>query len=137
MKQKGFTLIELLVVIVIVAILAAAITPGYVHAVAKAKWAEANAAAGTIRTAVRTYAVEAGVTQAQTLAGSNLGNASVQLTLRFGPFDLDGTYFTSSDFTINGVDATGAAEITVTGGSKPSSPAGTYKLQFNGNWVKQ
>lgn len=124
-------------VIAIVAILAAAITPAYVHAVDKAKWSEANASAGTIRTAVRTYVVETGVVQAQALAGSNLGDASVQLILKFGPFDIGGTYFTSSDFTIDAVDGTGAAAIIVTGGSKPNSPSGTYKMDFDGDWVKQ
>ena len=52
---KGFTLVELMVVLLIVAILAAVAIPLYSGRIDSSKWTEADAAAGTIRTAVRTY----------------------------------------------------------------------------------
>jgi prepilin-type N-terminal cleavage/methylation domain-containing protein len=137
MKKKGFTLVELIVVIAIVGILAAAIAPGYVRAIDKAKWSEANASAGSIRSAVLAYAAETSIADAQTLVGSNLGDASTQTTLGFGPFDLSGTYFSPGDYTIAAVNSAGIAAITVAGGSKSESPSGTYKLEIDGGWVKQ
>jgi prepilin-type N-terminal cleavage/methylation domain-containing protein len=137
MKKEGFSLIEMIVVIAIVGILAAVIAPGYVRAVDKAKWSEACVTAGSIRSAVLAYAAETGITDAQMLVGSNLGDASVRTTLGFGPFDLDGTYFSPGDYTISAVNSAGVAEITATGGSKSESPTGTYKLELDGDWAKQ
>ena len=62
MKTKGFTLIELMVVILIVGILAAASVPMMRGRIDSAKWSEANATAGTIKSAVRVYFAEYGDT---------------------------------------------------------------------------
>jgi prepilin-type N-terminal cleavage/methylation domain-containing protein len=137
MKKEGFSLVEMIVVIAIVGILAAVIAPGYIRAMDKAKWSEACATAGSIRSAVLAYAAETGITDAQALVGSNLGDASVRTTLGYEAFDLDGTYFSPGDYTISAVSSTGVAEITASGGSKSESPSGTYKLDLGGDWVKQ
>lgn len=137
MKKHGFTLIELIVVILIVSILAAVAVPRYVGAIERAKWSEANASAGSIRVAVRAYTTDVGVTEAQTLVGSRLDNATTQSALGYGPMDLEATYFSPGDYTITAIDATGTAEIIATGGSKPRAPFGSYKLELGGDWVRQ
>lgn len=134
-KRKGFTLIELMVVILIVSILAGVAIPLMQGKIDSAKWSEANAAAGTIRTAVRAYAAEQGVTQAQTdLDGQAL--TAVMATLGFNTADLTGTYFVPGDYSITTVNASGIAEISVTA-SQANAPTGTYKLEHDGDWVKQ
>jgi len=136
-NRKGFTLVELMVVILIVGILAAVAIPLMQGRIDKAKWSEANATAGTIRTAVRAYAAETSIATAQALAGSNLGVAATQSALGFSATDCAGTYFDADDYTITAVNANGIATITVTGGSKSDSPTGSYQLTAAGTWVKQ
>ena len=136
-RRKGFTLVELMVVILIVGILAAVAIPLMQGRIDKAKWSEANATAGTIRTAIRAYAAETSVTTAQGLVGNDLSDATTQGALGFSATDCEGTYFESDDYTIFAVSATGIATIEVTGGSKGDSPTGTYRLVATGGWVKQ
>ncbi|MGD8501101.1 MAG: type II secretion system protein [Phycisphaerales bacterium] len=132
-SRKGFTLVELMVVILIVGILAAVAIPLMQGRIDKAKWSEANASAGTIRTAVRAYAAETSVLTAQGLIGTNLAGGNA--TLGFSATDLEGTYFASGDYTITDVDAQGIAEITVANGSKPDAPTnGPYLLRTDGSW---
>lgn len=130
---KAFTLIELMVVILIVGILAAASVPLMRGRVDSAKWAEANATAGTIRSAVR-------VAFAENPGGSFTGalsDAARQATLGFNAADLTGTYFGPADYNITAVDGNGIATVTATspgGGNKPA--AATYTLSATGTWSK-
>jgi type IV pilus assembly protein PilA len=136
-KMRGFTLVELMVVILIVGILAAVTLPLMQGHIDRAKWSEACATAGAIRRAVRTYTVETNVVAAQGLAGSDLADATTQAALGFVPIDLEGVHFSAGDYTIAEVDGTGVASITATGGSKPTSPIGTYMLELGGRWTRQ
>jgi len=134
LKRKGFTLVELMVVVLIVGILASVAIPLLSGRIDSSKWSEANAGAGTIRTAVRAYFAEKPAA-AQALAGT-MDTAALQAALGFSATDLTGTYFVPADYTIDSVDANGIAVVTVTGGSLPDSPAGSYTLAATGSWSK-
>ena len=135
-STKGFTLVELMVVILIVGILAAVAIPLMQGRIDKAKWSEANATAGTIRTAVRAYAAETSIETAQELEETDLSDADTQAALGFSDDDCEGTYFESDDYEITTVSESGIATITVSGESKDDSPEGTYVLGEDGSWSK-
>ena len=128
MKVKGFTLIELMVVILIVGILAAASVPMMRGRIDSAKWSEANATAGTIRSAIRVAFAESA-----TAPTGGLGVAATQTTLGFTSADLTGTYFIPSNYNIDSVDVNGNAAITVTG-SESNAPSGTKTMTTAGLW---
>lgn len=88
-NEAGFTLVELMIVIVIVGILAAVAVPIYQGNITKAKMTECDSALGTIRTAERVYYAENGK-YATTLAD-----------LGFSSNELDGKYFSQTDYTIS------------------------------------
>jgi len=133
-SRKGFTLVELMVVILIVGILAAVAIPLMQGRIDKAKWSEANATAGTIRTAVRAYAAETSVATARGLGG-NLGVVATQTKLGFIAADLEGTYFTAANYAITDVDGNGIAEITVTASKADAPTGGPYILGLDGSWA--
>lgn len=134
--KKGFTLVELMVVILIVGILAAVAIPLMQGRIDKAKWSEANATAGTIRTAVRAYAAETSISTASTNCVGTMDTAAIQGYLGFESTDLEGTYFTAADYEIISVDSNGNPVVTVTA-SKTNAPSGSYQLEADGDWVKQ
>lgn len=132
-KRKGFTLIELMVVILIVSILAGVAIPLMQGRIDSAKWSEGNAAAGTVRTAIRAYFAEK-PTAAAALSGT-LGVVATRNALGFNTADLTGTYFAPANYTITSVDgSTGIAVITVSAGT---GLTGSYQLEADGDWVKQ
>jgi type IV pilus assembly protein PilA len=136
-RRKGFTLVELMVVILIVGILAAVAIPLMQGRINKAKWSEANATAGTIRTAIRAYAAETSILTAQGLVGATLDEADTQNALGFGEDDCEGTYFSSGDYEITAVNDLGIATIEVSNGSKADAPTdGPYTLNEDGSWSK-
>ena len=137
-RTKGFTLVELMVVILIVGILAAVAIPLMQGRIDKAKWSEANATAGTIRTAIRAYAAETSIDTAQDLIGNDLSDATTQAALGFIDSDLAGTYFDPACYTITDVSDSGIATITVSGddSSKTDAPGGSYVLNEDGTWTK-
>jgi prepilin-type N-terminal cleavage/methylation domain-containing protein len=133
--RKGFTLIELMVVVLIVGILAAASIPLMRGRIDSAKWAEANATAGTIKSAVRVYFAEHNGDT--TAVKGKLSTATIQTALGFTDGDLTGTYFIPGDYEVTAVDATsGIATVVVTSSqANAPKPAGSKKtLGVDGSW---
>jgi type IV pilus assembly protein PilA len=134
-RRKGFTLVELMVVVLIVGILAAVTVPLLRGRIDKAKWVEANATAGALKTAVRAYVATSDPNSASfsEIEGS-LANSSVASALGFTGTSLNGSYFNQADYTISNVDgATGTCVITVTS-THPEGPPGTGILAADGTW---
>lgn len=131
-KNKGFTLVELMVVILIVGILAAASIPLMRGRVDSAKWAEASATAGTIRSAVRVYFMEhnGDKDKMKDVTGS-LSDANIQTQLGFTEADLKGTYFEAKHYSVSEVDENGNAAISVT---SDGDPAGSATMSAAGEW---
>ncbi len=137
-SRKGFTLVELMVVILIVGILAAVAIPLMQGRIDKAKWSEANATAGTIRTAVRAYCAETSVQIASDNMCTALSVLATRTALGFSATDLEGTYFGTGDYSITAISATGIATVSVTPTAAEiaaGAPAGTYLLRPDGSWA--
>jgi prepilin-type N-terminal cleavage/methylation domain-containing protein len=131
-KHRAFTLVELMIVVLIVGILAAVAMPMFAGRVDNSKWSEANAAAGTIRTAVRAYWADKG---GASYSGDYTGELKGAIA-DFGPKiginanDLNGTYFRSGCYSIESVNAsTGMCVIKIDAtldpgsGGAPTSPS--------------
>lgn len=133
-KAKGFTLVELMVVILIVSILASVAIPILRGRIDAAKWSEGKAMMGTIATAIRAYHAEKGTTGDPPTDIVGLGATA----LGFTAADLSGTYFTSSDFSMD-VSSMSPLEFTITctaGGDDdaPENPTG-WDLDNEGEWT--
>jgi prepilin-type N-terminal cleavage/methylation domain-containing protein len=111
--REGFTLVELMVVVLIVGILAAVALPLMSGRINSAKWTEANAACGTIATAIRAYSAQTGPGAAiptGALATSATATTATGTALGINAADLQGTYFGATSYSI-----TSAASDATTG----------------------
>jgi len=136
-KRKGFTLIELMVVILIVGILAAVAVPIMRGRIDSAKWSEANASAGAIKTSVRAYIAEKGPTYDYSGLIGMLSTITIYQELGFASSDLAGAYFNQGDYSITSVVADPPSCVIRVTGTHAQSPTGTYELEADGDWVKQ
>ena len=134
-RNKGFTLVELMVVILIVGILAAAVAPIARGRIDTAKWAEANATAGALKTALRTYlaTTDSDSTDFSVVEGS-LGNGSIASLLGFTVESLNGTYFNQSDYTISDVNGANSTCVVTVTSTHAQGPSGTGVLAVDGTW---
>ena len=97
--KKGFTLIELMVVIFIIGILSAVAIPIMRGRTDAAKWSEGKATMGSIRTAIRAYQAEKGMSY--NYVGTTLTDLGFTLRANGNAVsDLDGKYFTEECYTI-------------------------------------
>ena len=112
-NQNGFTLVELMITIVIVGVLASVAIPLYQANVKRAKASEADAALGSVRTAMRVYYAENGSypTQVTYLAPWQLTGVDVDSA------DMVGRYFPATCYKYKSADgssytiqATGSGE---------------------------
>ncbi len=131
---QAFTLAEVLVVIMIVAILAAVTIPMMQAKINNAKWSEANATAGTIRSSISAYVARYSIAKAQVdLIGRTLDDSVTQASLGFTVPDLTGIYFVPADYEITTINSLGHAAVEVTGSSS-KAPTGTKTLEADGSW---
>lgn len=101
-KSGAYTLVELMIVVTTVATLSTAALPTCSGNMKKAKMVEGIAACGSIRTAMRVYAVRHGGRYPD--LGGVTGD-QLQI-LGFREKDLDGKYFKAKDYVVNStVDA--------------------------------
>jgi type IV pilus assembly protein PilA len=144
-KRKGFTLVELMVVVLIVGILAAVAIPLMSGRVNSAKWSEANAAVGTIGTAIRAYAAEHGPGAAiptGALADSPTTTTTTGRALGINAADLQGTYFGATSYEIDSANysaTTGAITFVINvspeAGSSGRTVSPATSKTFNQNGV--
>ena len=134
---KGFTLIELMVVVLIVGILAAVAVPIMRGRIDSAKWSEANASAGAIKTAVRAYIAEKGPNYDYSGIVGTLDTQTIYEELGFSDSDLAGAYFNQGDYDITSVVADPPSCVISVTSSHGQGPTGTYELEADGDWVKQ
>jgi len=124
----GFTLIELMIVILIVGILASVALPLLSKHAERAKWTEANAAAGIIRDAVKVHF-------------SNVGDGAdvvgeltdVKDLLGFAGADLNCSNFNIKNFAVTAVNGAGLATVSVD--SEDTALTGSAIMGSDGAWT--
>lgn len=134
--NRGFTLVELMVATLVVAILAAAAIPLMRGRINAAKWTEAHAGAGTVRTAVRVYVAEHGPDyDYSSMINACLCGGPISRELGFSPDDLTGKYFNQDHYKIYDIDPeAGTCRVEVGPSNLPGAPPGKGILYPDGRW---
>lgn len=115
-SKAGFTLVELMVVAIIVAILAAVAIPLMSGNKKRAAATEADAALGTIRSALRAVLAETGAYN-QTPSGTTLANGAAATTVPgINPGDLNGKYWSDGNYVVTTITASNYL-LTASGGT--------------------
>ncbi len=131
-NRDGFTLVELMVVAVIVAILAAVAIPLMSANKTRAMATEAEAALGTIRTVLRGMYAETGAYNVD-LDGATITSTDPIDLPGLSAGDLDGKYFSDSDYTMS----LGATTYTLTA-TGSGADVGSVQITLNqdGDWTR-
>ncbi len=112
-NQEGWTLVEVMIVVLLMGIIASVAIPIYRANVQRAKMSEADAALGTVRMALRVYYAE---------RNSYPAHASYtrvdSIDAGISASDLNGKYFTISDFKYESADGTNYTIRATGGGSQ-------------------
>ena len=124
-NKAGFTLVELMVVAIIVAILAAVAIPLMMGNKDRAIATEAQAALGTVRTALQVYKAEHDVYPTCSAVQPN----TVLSTIRVG--DLKGKYFADTDYTLT----SNISNYTATASGTTAGLATNITLNQDGDWT--
>ena len=135
-RKKDLGPIEMRTVILLgIGILAAITGPPKESRGAKSKWFEAKVSSVMIQKSILDYAANTDSAKIRALMGKNLGDENTRRVLKLSVMNLEGAYFTASDYHIISINNEGLAAIKVTG-SKINAPHGSYLLQENRDWVK-
>lgn len=134
-NKKGFTLVELMVVAVIVAILAAVAVPLMSANKKRAMATEAEAAMGTVRTALRTLYAQTSAYNRDLDDGTLTAPLAPTALPGIESGDLNGKYWQEGYYSITAI-AAGSYTITATGASGSPVEGVTLTLDEAGAWTR-
>ncbi|MHC4259092.1 MAG: hypothetical protein ACYSTF_01585 [Planctomycetota bacterium] len=100
-----------------------------------AKWSEANASAGSVRSATRAYIAEKGPNYDYSGLIGTLDTAAIYQALGFNASDLAGAYFNQADYQITAVVADPPSVVIQVTSTHAEGPTGTGTLAADGSWV--
>lgn len=115
-NKAGFTLVELMVVAIIVAILAAVAIPLMSGNKKRAAATEAEAALGTIRSALRAVLAETGAYNVTPSGGSIANGAAANTVPGISQGDLNGKYWQEGNYVVTTVSSSNYL-LTASGGT--------------------
>ena len=130
-RKAGFTLVELMVVAVIVAILAAVAIPLMSANKNRALMTEAEAALGTIRSALRAQYAETGKYNEDINGNAIVANSSVTAIPGISAGDLDGRWWSEECYTFTDI-----TESTYTIRAEGDDSTSQEKDDIAGLWVE-
>ena len=133
--RKGFTVTELMMVIFIIGILAAAAYPLMRGRIDSAKWSEGRAAAGTVKTTVRTLVTTMDPNYTDyAIIENSFEDGLLALMLGFTDTSLNGSYFNQVDYTISDVNGVNGTCVITVSSTHPKGPPGVGILAADGSW---